>query len=332
MAYTGRFGQSDDYRREELIRKRVFSILTSVLMVSCLYGQETGEHHISKELLIIGTMHEVPSIVSHSYRPLLKYAKNYQPEAIYTEDIPPKDTLSLMNFTPKFLSIADSLLRTETIDEEHFGDLKKKRLSELSSDDYAFLAKTYLMKRDRANYSYYNYLKEYGIAGSKKPLRNENGDLIIPLAIAMGISELIPVDDHQKEKEYQRAWNKSMKFIGETGDDAVLSQLYKRDSRKRVWPALWGKLGKYTNKLETLHRYYLINSCRYVGRQNESTDAVRELWDGRNRRIAENLAAQIKVNPFRRNILIIGAGHVISVKEMLKQIYPELQVKLMCDK
>ena len=151
--------------------KRVFVFLTSVLMVSCLYGQETGEHHVSKELLIIGTMHEVPSIVSHCYRPLLKFAKNYQPEAIYTEDIRPNDTLSLENFTPKFLSIADSLSRTETIDEERFQKLKKKHLSELSSDDFAFLSKIYLMKRDRANYSYYKYLKEYGMAGSKKPLR-----------------------------------------------------------------------------------------------------------------------------------------------------------------
>jgi hypothetical protein len=30
--------------------------------------------------------------------------------------------------------------------------------------------------------------------------------------------------------------------------------------------------------------------------------------------------------------LIIGAGHVISVQEMLKQIYPELKVKLMLSK
>ena len=312
--------------------KRIIAILTSVLMVSCLYGQETGEQHVSKELLIIGTMHEVPSIVSHSYKPFFKYAKNYKPEAIYTEDIRPDDTLSLKNFTPKFQSIADSLLQVEGIDEERFVELKKKRLSEMNSDDYSFLAQTYLKKRDRANYSYYNYLNTYGMTGSKKALRNENGDLIAPLAIAMGITELIPVDDHKTEKEYQRAWNKSLKEIRGTGDDITLNKLFKRDSHKRVWPALWGKLGKYTNKPETLNRYYLINSCRYVSHQSESTDAVRQLWDGRNRRIAENLAEQIKMRPCSRNILIIGAGHVISVKEMLKQIYPELQVKLMYDK
>ena len=305
--------------------KRLIFVLMVILTVSGVYGQD-------KELLIIGTMHEVPSIVSHSYRPLLKYAKKYQPEAIYTEDIRPDDTLSLKNFTPRFLSVADSLSRSETIDEARFQELKKKRLSELGSDDFAFLAKTYLMKRDRANYSYYNYLKTYGIAGSKKALRNENGDLIIPLAIAMGITELKPVDDHRTEKEYQLAWSKSLKAIKETGDDAALSELFKQDRHKRVWPSLWGKLGKYTNKPETLHRYYLVNSCRYVNHPNESTDAVRQLWDGRNHRIAEHLAEQIKANPYQRNVLIIGAGHVISVQEMLKQIYPELKVKLLSSK
>ena len=294
-------------------------------MAPVVYAQD-------KELLIIGTMHEVPSIVSRSYRPLLKYARKYKPEAIFTEDIRPNDTLSLKNFTPRFLSIADSLSRVESIDEERFLKLKEKHLSELEADDYAFLARTYLMKRDRANYSYYNFLKTYGLAGSKKALRNENGDLIFPLAIAMSITELIPVDDHQQEREYQRAWNKSMKTISETGDDVVLTKLFKRDRHKRLWPSLWGKLGKYTNKPETLQRYYMVNSCRYATHQNESTEAVRQLWDGRNHRIAENLAEQIKANPYHRNILIIGAGHVISVKEMLKQVYPELKVKLMSDK
>ena len=96
--------------------RKIFVIMMAVLQAPTAYAQD-------KELLIIGTMHEVPSIVSRSYKPLLKYARNYMPEAIYTEDIRPNDTLSLKNFTPKFLSIADSLSRTETIDEERFQEL-----------------------------------------------------------------------------------------------------------------------------------------------------------------------------------------------------------------
>lgn len=284
-----------------------------------------------KELLIIGTMHEVPSIVSHSYRPLLKYAKKYRPEAIFVEDICPDDTLSMKNFTPKFLKLADSLAQVGTVDEQRFQALRTKPLSDMDANDSAFLANAYLQKRDKANYSFYDYLNTYGMAGAQKPLRKENGDLIFPLAISMGINELLPVDDHKTEPDYQRAWNKAIKASKDTGDDIILSKILKKDSRSKVWPALWGRLGKHTNKPATLQRFFLINSCRYVTKPNEYSQTVQKLWDERNLRIATNIAEQIKAHSYHKHILVIGAGHVISVKEMLKQVYPKLQVKLMSD-
>ena len=274
-------------------------------------------------------MHEVPSIVSHSYRPLLKYAKKYKPEAIFVEDIRPGDTLSLKNFTPRFLKIADSISHVNTLDEQRFNDLRSKNLAEMDAADFEFLSEAYLQMRDRANYTYYDYLKTYGIAGPKKPLRKENGDLIFPLAISMGITELLPVDDHQTEPEYQRAWRGAMKASSGTDDGKILAKMIKKDSRSRVWPALWGRLGKHTNKPATLQRFYQMNSCRYVTKPNEYSQAVQQLWDARNHRIAENIAEQMKAHPYHKGILIIGAGHVISVKEMLRQVYPELQVRLM---
>lgn len=321
-----------NHRCESAVTEAVIAMMRKAIVVLTILSGATATYAQDKELLIIGTMHDVPAIVSRSYRPLLKFAKKYQPEAIYVEDICPDDTQSLKNFTPRLLSMADSLLRTEGIDEERFMKLKKKSLSELESADYAFLSNTYLKKRDRANYVYYNYLKTYGMAGSKKALRNENGDLIFPLAIARGITELIPVDDHKTEKEYQRAWSNTVKAGKATGDDQILAKLLKRDQHKRIWPSLWGKLGKYTNKAETLHRYYLINSCRYVTHQNEPSSVARQLWDDRNRRIADNLSKHMKASPYHKNILIIGAGHVVSLKNILQQVYPELKVKLMSEK
>ena len=202
----------------------------------------------------------------------------------------------------------------------------------MDAADFEFLSEAYLQMRDRANYTYYDYLKTYGIAGPKKPLRKENGDLIFPLAISMGITELLPVDDHQTEPEYQRAWRSAMKASSGTDDGKILAKMIKKDSRSRVWPALWGRLGKHTNKPATLQRFYQMNSCRYVTKPNEYSQAVKQLWDKRNHRIAENIAEQMKANPYHKGILVIGAGHVISVKEMLKQVYPELQVRLMYDK
>jgi hypothetical protein len=297
-----------------------------VLIVSFLVQNTIAQE---KKLLIIGTMHEVPSIVSHSYRPLLKYAKKYKPEAIFVEDIRPDDTLSLKNFTPRFLKVADSISHVNTLDEQKFNDLRSKNLADMDAADFEFLSEAYLQMRDRANYTYYDYLKTYGIAGAKKPLRKENGDLIFPLAISMGITELLPVDDHQTEPEYQRAWRGAMKASSGADDGKILAKMIKKDSRSRVWPALWGRLGKHTNKPATLQRFYQMNSCRYVTKPNEYSQAVQQLWDARNHRIAENIAEQMKAHPYHKGILIIGAGHVISVKEMLRQVYPELQVRLM---
>ena len=301
--------------------RTIFALIVSFLVQNTI-AQE-------KKLLIIGTMHEVPSIVSHSYRPLLKYAKKYKPEAIFVEDIRPDDTLSLKNFTPRFLKVADSISHANTLDEQRFNDLRNKNLAEMDAADFEFLSEAYLQMRDRANYTYYDYLKTYGIAGPKKPLRKENGDLIFPLAISMGITELLPVDDHQTEPEYQRAWRGAMKASSGADDGKILAKMIKKDSRSRVWPALWGRLGKHTNKPATLQRFYQMNSCRYVTKPNEYSQSVQQLWDARNHRIAENIAVQMKAHPYHKGILIIGAGHVISVKEMLRQVYPELQVRLM---
>ena len=300
-------------------------IITSIaaLLVLNVFAQE-------KDLLIIGTMHTVPSVVSHSYKPLLNYAKKYRPEAIFVEDIRPEDTLSLKNFTPRFLKLADSVAQVDVIDEQRFMILRAKQLLDMDSCDFSFLANAYLQKRDRANYTYYNYLKLYGIVGSKKPMRRENEDLIFPLAISMGITELLPVDDHQTEPEYQRAWENAME-AGKESDNLMLFKLIKKDTRKCIWPAMWGNLGKYTNKQETLQRYYEINSCRYITEPNEYSQTVQQLWDGRNLRIAVNIAEQLKNSSYQKSVLIIGAGHVISVRDALSQVYPELKVKLMYD-
>ena len=304
---------------------RLIFALIVAFWVQNIFAQE-------KELLIVGTMHEVPTIVRHSYRPLLKYAKKYKPEAIFVEDIRPDDTLSLKNFTPRFLRLSDSLSQVNTIDEKRFHVLRTKQLTDMDASDFAFLADAYLQHRDRANYTYYDYLKTYGIAGARKPLRKENGDLIFPLAFAMGITELLPVDDHQVEPEYQKAWRNAMKASSGTGDDLILAKMMKKESRSRLWPSLWGRLGRHTNKPATLKRFYQINSCRYVAQPNEYSQAVQQLWDERNYRIAQNIAEQIKAHSYHKSILVIGAGHVISVKEMLNQVYPQLQVTLMYDK
>lgn len=284
-----------------------------------------------KELLIIGTMHTVPNIVKNAYRPLLKYAIDYAPEAIYVEYIQARDTISLKNHTPQFLRQSDSIQRECSIDEVSFRLLRKKKLTELNNEEYHLLAMSYLAQRDKANYSYYNYLATYGIEGCKEPKKNESEDLSFKLAIRMGITELYSIDNHQTDKLYYEAWDKAITDGKINGNTNILNELIKTNNKQRILPSFFGNLGKYTNRTEVLQRYYLMNSFRFAPYVNEYTQAVAKYWDERNLQIALNISEQIKEKPYIKNILIVGAGHVISLQKALNVIYPDLQVKLMSE-
>ena len=183
-----------------------------------------------KELLIIGTMHTVPNIVRNAYLPLLKYAINYAPEAIYVEYIPTQDTISLKIHNPKFFHQSDSIQREYPIDEVNFRILSKKKLTELNKEEYLLLAMSYLAQRDKANYLYYNYLATYGIEGCKEPLRNESDDLSFKLAIRMEITQLYPIDYHQTDKLYYEAWDKAIIDGKTNGNTNMLNKLIKTNN------------------------------------------------------------------------------------------------------
>lgn len=306
---------------KKIMRKYILLLLCAFFSVSTLCQE--------KEILIIGTMHEVPGMVKNSYKPLLKFAKKYHPEAIYVEYIQPCDTLSLNFYTPKFVKQSDSLKNVWILNEERFEKLQKLQLTELNKDDFDFLAKTYLILRDRANYQYYNYLKKYGLAGCKKPLRNENTDLTFKLAGAMQIKQLYSMDDHHSTDKYYKAWHKNIQKGANNGDNDSMNKLSKKDYNQSVIPSLLGNLGKYTNKPQSLNRKHIINSGRYVANPSPESDAVATYWNARNCRMAKNIAERVNTSPFQRNIVIVGAGHVIGIKEALAKNYPGLKVKLM---
>jgi len=285
-----------------------------------------------KEVFIIGTMHGVPKIVKNSYKPLLKIAKKYNPEAIYVERVRPDDTLSLKNYYSKFLHFADSLSNLFTIDEVKFNNLQKADLQSLKSDDFAYLANCYIVKRDYANYRYYDYLHQYGVKGARKPLRNENDDITHKLAIALQQRYIFSMDDQQTNPQYFQASRACRRAGRDNGDNKIGNKLNSKDNINSIFASISGRLGKYNNKLKTLELYHLVNSFRYVKNTCEPCDQATDYWDQRNFRMAKNIAEQVKDNAHHKNIVIVGAGHVIGLKEALQKHYPDLTIKLMSDK
>lgn len=47
--------------------------------------------------------------------------------------------------------------------------------------------------------------------------------------------------------------------------------------------------------------------------------------------MAKNIATQVIENNHTRNIVIVGASHVVGLEKELKEKYPNLKVKLMND-
>ena len=284
-----------------------------------------------KEVLIIGTMHTVPKLVKKSYQPLLKYSIAYKPEAISTEYVMPNDTVSILYDTPEFVATSDSIKNIFTTDPERFEKLMSTNLSQFSQKDFVFTANTYLIKRDNANYTYFMYLAKYGIEGSLKPLRHENADLTAKLAIVLNLTYLHSMDDQQTNEAYHKAWKDCNQNGVNNGDNDINKNLGKKQYKSAVIPALVRRFGRHTNKMESLNRLHLLSSFRYVQNPSSACDDATQYWDERNYRMAVNIAQQINQESNIKNIVFVGAAHVIGISEALKQYYPEIEVRLMHD-
>ena len=83
-----------------------------------------------------------------------------------------------------------------------------------------------MYNRDYGNYKLMIYLKTYGLKGSKKPTRNENGDLTFMLALIKNL-KVLNMDDQQTNSEYHNAWRKCAESVAQNGDNDLNRKLNK---------------------------------------------------------------------------------------------------------
>ncbi|MDR0660761.1 MAG: hypothetical protein LBG19_08170 [Prevotellaceae bacterium] len=111
------------------------ALLAALILPFLLFVQQ------QKEVLIVDTMHAVTRIVKNSYKPLLKRALGYQPEAIYVEYVMPDDVASWSYLKDgwnkgyrEFYKLSDSLKVTYSFQpSELAGLLAKKQQSSLKT-------------------------------------------------------------------------------------------------------------------------------------------------------------------------------------------------------
>ena len=288
-----------------------------------------------QEVLLMGTMHTVPKIVKNSYKPMLRFAKKYCPQAIYVESPMENDSQSWEYLKTgwskgyqKFYKISDSLKTHFDFNEEKFNSILSKNHSEMSQDELSYLINSFIYKRDNGNYEYYSYIKKNGIKGAKKPTRHEDGDLTYKLALAQGHKLVYNMDDQRTNGEYHDAWRKCAKEGTNNGNNEVNQKLYKKDYNSAVIPAIFGGLGKHTNTRKSLNRLHTMSSFSYVVSDTEGCKEGRRYWNERNQRMAKNIATQIIKSNNDKSIVIVGAAHIIGLEKELKENYPNLKVKL----
>ncbi|WP_347174967.1 DUF5694 domain-containing protein [Polaribacter uvawellassae] len=312
--------------------KTQITVFAFILSVVSLFSQEKKQ----QEILIIGTMHTVPKIVKNSYKPMLRFAKDYNPEAIYVESPMPNDSISweyLKNGWSKgyqqFYKLSDSLQKHFDFNESKFTIILQKHFTQMSAADFDYLVQSFAYQRDNGNYELYSYIKKYGIKGAKKPTRHEDGDLTYKLALAMNHKKVINIDDQQTNKEYHDAWTKCRKEGVSNGNNQANSKLYKKNYNSAILPALFRGLGKHTNKRKSLQQLHDMASFSYVITDTEGCKEGRKYFDERNMRIAKNIANDVLKSQKHKNVVIIGAAHVIGLEKEFKEKYPNFKVILM---
>jgi len=309
-------------------------LLTLYLICNPTNAQNT------KEVLIIGTMHTVPKIIKNSYRPMLKKAKTYAPDAVFVETAMPNDSLSWAYLKKGYstrlrrvYTLSDSLKQAADFhyNKELLNQLLQKDKLNLTDDELKNIRTSFLYLRDYPNYYYYKYIQEFGKTGKKKPSRGEDWDLSAPLALHFNHQKIYATDDQQTNDLYIKYWKECEKISKENGNIKKLRKTSFKLVSGTIFPALFGGIGKHANKPKSAQRLHTMSSLRYAENSCEECDLATRYWDERNQRIAKNLGTQITSQSFQKNVLVIGAAHIVGVKQELKKQFPDINVILLND-
>ena len=135
--------------------------------------------------------------------------------------------------------------------------------------------------------------------------------------------------DHQHEtQDYTKAWRECIKISNEDGEIELLNKHNKRDYRKHIIPALFGRLGKYSNKVSTIKRYEVSNRFTFRKSPCAPCEEGALIWDRRNAGMAKNIGEQMIQHDHKKALVIVGAGHVLGIRVEIKKQFPEIDVKI----
>lgn len=305
--------------------------LTYLLCFSCLLGHTQEKW----EVLLVGTMHEVPKLLKNSYRPLYRKSLEFDPEAIFVERSMPADTLS-WNYLKTgyskglrdFYQYSVQVQQEFPYDQDSLNYWLAKEFGALSPEEFKKIRLAFAYNRDYANYFYYQYIEANFPNGHKKSRRNEFYELSRKLGLRLKHKRLYSADDQQTNGAFHNHWNACEEAQSGTMYEKSEKRLGRKLVSREILPSLVGRYGIINNRLRHLILLDSLSALRYSNQNLHDCEKAVDLFDQRNNRIAKNLGGQIKENDFKRSVLFIGAAHIIGVKKELQRQYPDIKVTL----
>ena len=244
------------------------SLFTLLLVVIFSFNNLHGQQHSDKEILIIGTSHTVPKIIKNSYKKILRRSKTYAPDIIFMESPVPTDDASWEYLKEgwskgyqQFYRKTDSMRKSYQFDQDAHDAIMAKTFQELSTENIKTLINNFQYLRDVGNHKFYSYILKYGIEGSKKPTRHEDGDVTFKLALYMGHRYIQSMDYQAMNGLYHDAWDQCAIDGRTNGDNAINRKLNKQDYNRAIVPAIFGRASyPCSRKKFCVHNTYGIAS------------------------------------------------------------------------
>lgn len=293
-------------------------LLLILLLISSLPA--SAQSSAQKEVLIIGVMHQLPEIVRTSYLPLLQIAKDYAPQEIYVECVPPSDRKSWDIIAEK---IGGEMSDFWTI-HNNLQQVGAGMPIAFDPKDLGRAVGYFQHKGDYANTIYYLYK----INGTpKRALGDEFYDLSLPLAAAMGIDSLRSFDCRIYDKQYYAAIARATANWSQNGNAAAYNKLFKKDYNESVLPAMFGTYGRHSNSAKALQRAHDLNSFGFAVTGDEAVCEVNLIWAKRNEAMAQKIGEQVEASSATRSIVFVGCGHVVGINRALKKMFGQIVVK-----
>ncbi|MCE7993964.1 MAG: hypothetical protein HEP71_18390 [Roseivirga sp.] len=339
--------------------KTRFLTLILLLITTIGYAREQ-----EVEILLVGTQHVFTDSLKErqNFEQIKSRLVGYRPDIICIESVPVTDAASLREVRSRQMEVADRIRTEKGIDtynlDKHIGRL----MSDLKSRPNDLKLRSELANHLYANHDFWNAYYHYFVldkglnkleskAGiesvistfaldsihsriAKREAKGEYGNIVYPVADELGILSFHNIDYRADEVEFLKRTKKAA--IGTLFNLKIfkLKKLTKKMQQDMLLAEQEGRLMDWINSEEQQELYLdlIDNSSRFLKSKN-LRKAV-ELWEFRNKVMAERILAAARESEADRVMAVFGAFHLPFIKRYLAQhaevkvvMYHELSVQ-----